>query len=174
MITVIRNTKKTKKKKQKLKTYFEIGPKGPQRTKKSNILLLLPLPSSPPAKGDANFDPGAWSSLPMNTFILVVYLMLILLNSFLRVSCLATILMIPQCSYFDVVFILFLSFTAVHPDCDDYLFHRSWRLSWHTHDLPRVLCLSFVSRHWFSQLVCWNTVHMGSGLEGISCLWKSF
>ena len=37
-----------------------------------------------------------------------------------------------------------------------------------------MLCLSFVSRHWFSQLVCWNTVHMESGLEGISCLWKSF
>ena len=29
-------------------------------------------------------------------------------------------------------------------------------------------------RHWFSQLVCWNTVHMESGPEGISWLWKSF
>ena len=29
-------------------------------------------------------------------------------------------------------------------------------------------------RHWFCQLVCCNTVHMESGLEGISCLWKSF
>ena len=33
--------------------------------------------------------------------------------------------------------------------------------------------LSFVSRLWFSQLVCWNTVHMESGLDGVSCLWKS-
>ena len=65
----------------------------------------------------------------MNTFILVVYLMSLLLNPFLHVSCLVTILMIPQCSYFDVVFSSFLSFTAVHPDCDDYPFRRSGRLS---------------------------------------------
>ena len=25
----------------------------------------------------------------------------------------------------------------------------------------------------FSQIVCWNTVHTESGLEGVSCLWKS-
>ena len=35
---------------------------------------------------------------------------------------------------------LVLSSTAVHPDCDDHLFHRSWRISWHAHDLPRALC----------------------------------
>ena len=58
------------------------------------------------AKVDANFDSGAWSILPMNTFILVVYLMSFLLNLFLRVSCLVTIMMTPQCSYFDVVFSL--------------------------------------------------------------------
>ena len=29
--------------------------------------------------------------------------------------------------FFDVVFRLLLSFTEVHPDCDDHLFHRSWR-----------------------------------------------
>ena len=28
-------------------------------------------------------------------------------------------------------------------------------------------------RHWFSQLVCWSTVHIESGLHGISSLWKS-
>ena len=68
---------------------------------------------------------GRLSFLPMNTFILVVYFVPLLLNSFLHVSCLVTIVMIPLCSYFGVVFSFFLSFTAVHPDCDDYLFHRS-------------------------------------------------
>ena len=53
---------------------------------------------------------------------------------------LVTIMMILQCSYFWRCLQLILSFTAVHPDCDDYLFHRPWRLSWHTHVLPRVLC----------------------------------
>ena len=44
-----------------------------------------------------------------------------------------------------------------------------------THTTWFACCVwSFVSRHWFSQLVCWNTVHMESGLEGISCLRKSF
>ena len=54
------------------------------------------------AKVGATFDSGACSILPVNTFILVVYLMSLLLNSFPHVSRLVTILMIPQ-DFSDVV-----------------------------------------------------------------------
>ena len=81
--------------------------------------------------------------------------------------------MIPQCSYFDVVFSLFchsLQFILIvtitcSTDLDD-------SLDIHTTSLACCVVVRFSS--WFSQLVCWNTVHMESGLEGISCLWKSF
>ena len=93
----------------------------------------------------------------MNTFILVAYLMSFLLKPFLHVSCLVPIMMIPQCSYFDVVFSLFchsLQFILIvtitcSTDLDD---------SPDTHTTCLACCVVF-SRLWFSQLVCWNIVH---------------
>ena len=131
-----------------------------------------PFPPSSLAKVDANFDSGAWSILPMNTFILAVYLMSFLLKPFLHVSCMVTIMMILQCSYFHVVFsfsfhslqfILIVTITC-STDLDD---------SPDIHTTCLTCCVVVRSSSWFSQLVCWNTMHMESGLEGISRLWKS-
>ena len=112
------------------------------------------------------------SILPMNTFILVVYLMSLLLKPFLHVSCLVTIMMIPQCYSFDVVFSLFchsLQFILIvtitcSTDLDD---------SPDIHTTCLACCVVVRFSSWFSQLVCWSTEHMEIGLEGTPCLWKS-
>ena len=80
---------------------------------------------------------------------------------------------IPQCSYLDVVYSLFcrsLQFILIvtitcSTDLDD---------SPDIHTTCLACCVVVRFSSWFSQLVCWNTVHMESGLEGISCVWKSF
>ena len=52
------------------------------------------------AKVYTNFDSGVSSILPVNIFILDVYMVSLLLNSSFHVSCLFTILMAPQCLIF--------------------------------------------------------------------------
>ena len=109
----------------------------------------------------------------MNTFILVVYLMSFLLKPFLHVSCLVPIMMIPQCSYFDVVFSLFchsLQFILIvtitcSTDLDD-------SPDIHTNCLACCLVLSFLV-FGSASLFVGTSCTMESGLEGISCLWKS-
>ena len=107
----------------------------------------------------------------MSTFILVVYLMTLLLNPFLSRIMLVTLMMVLQYSYFDVGFSLFchslqlilIVTITCSTDFDD---------SPDMHTTCLACCVVVCFSSWFSRLVCWNTVHMESGLEGISCLWK--
>ena len=113
----------------------------------------------------------------MNTFILVVYLMSLLVNSFLHVSCLLTILMISSVfSVFDVVFNPFLSFTEVplllivtivcftdHDDSSDI----------HTTCLACCVCRMFPVIG-SASLFVGTRCTCKAVLESISCLWKSF
>ena len=124
------------------------------------VLSLLWLSSR--ANVDTNFDSGAWSILPVNMFILDVYLVSLLLNSFLRVSCLITILMAPQFFLFVTLSSAsFLSSTEVQTDCDDHFVPQilTTLLTCTPTHFASTCCLN-VSCHWFSQLVCWNTVDM--------------
>ena len=84
-----------------------------------------------------------------------------------------TIMMILQCFYFDVVFSLFfhsVQFILIVTIA----FSTDLDVSPDIHTTCLACCVVARFSSWFSQLVCWNTVHMESGLEVISCLWKSF
>ena len=83
---------------------------------------------------------------------------------------LVPLMVVLQHSHFDYVFSLFchslqliLIVTMTCSDLDD---------SHDIHTTCLACCVVVRFSSWFSQLVCWNTVHMESGLEGISCLWK--